>query len=352
MTPATEIGWNAGAAAAEGLALAFVFGGKYPLYRTLSWVALAWLLAMSLAVPVGQEGFAVLRLFAWGLFAHAPACLLAVAVALRKRKWAAATLAVAAAALLAVAADAFLVEPRSLEARHVRVTSAKLKRPLRVAVIADLQTDDVGEFERRAIREAMVSKPDIVLLAGDYVQEDDDEKRRTQHEKLRQIFREESLVAPRGVFAVEGDNDSPDWLDIFEGLPVRTSTETVECEADGVRVVLLSLRDSRNVHLKRVAAAEFTIVLGHAPDFSLGDVRADLMVAGHTHGGQVQLPGFGPPITLSRIPRDQAAGGVFELDGRGTLVVSRGVGMERGSAPRLRFFCRPQVIVLDVMPGP
>src|SRR5438045_752088 len=136
MTPATEIGWNAGAAAAEGLALVFVFRAKFPVHRTLSWVALAWIGAMAFAVPVGKEGFAVLRLFSWGIFAHAPACLAAVAVAFRRRRLPAAILATIAILFLAVAADAFLVEPRRLEITHVHITSKKLKRPLRIAVIA------------------------------------------------------------------------------------------------------------------------------------------------------------------------------------------------------------------------
>ena len=56
-------------------------------------------------------------------------------------------------------------------------------------------------------------------------------------------------------------------------------------------------------------------------------------------------------MTFSRVPRSWAAG-VTDL-GRGrTLVVSRGTGLERGRAPRMRFLCRPEIVVLDVHPGP
>jgi len=71
----------------------------------------------------------------------------------------------------------------------------------------------------------------------------------------------------------------------------------------------------------------------------------DLLIAGHTHGGQVVVPGFGPPLTLTSVPREVAAGGLRELDGR-RLYVSRGVGMERGWAPPLRLFCAPEVTLL------
>jgi predicted MPP superfamily phosphohydrolase len=94
---------------------------------------------------------------------------------------------------------------------------------------------------------------------------------------------------------------------------------------------------------------EFHIVLGHAPDFALGNVQGDLFVAGHTHGGQVRLPIIGPIITFSRVPRHMAAG-VTELAGGRTLVVSRGTGMERGYAPRMRFLCRPELVVIEIAP--
>lgn len=109
------------------------------------------------------------------------------------------------------------------------------------------------------------------------------------------------------------------------------------------------MEDSFTSSLSVAPADRFHIVLGHSPDFALGRVEADLLVAGHTHGGQVRLPGLGPLLTMSRVPRSWAAGVTSLQDGR-TLVVSRGIGMERGAAPRLRFLCRPELVVIDVVP--
>ena len=75
--------------------------------------------------------------------------------------------------------------------------------------------------------------------------------------------------------------------------------------------------------------------------------RIDLTLAGHTHGGQVQLPGVGPLMIASRVPRSVGAGGLHSLAGR-RIYVSRGVGVERGQAPRLRLGAVPEVSLITL----
>ena len=62
------------------------------------------------------------------------------------------------------------------------------------------------------------------------------------------------------------------------------------------------------------------------------------------------LPWFGPLVPLPRVPRSWAAG-LTELPGGGKLLVSRGIGVERGYAPPLRFLCRPELVVIELVPG-
>lgn len=91
------------------------------------------------------------------------------------------------------------------------------------------------------------------------------------------------------------------------------------------------------------------IVLGHRPDFALGRGSPGLLVAGHTHGGQVQLPFWGPLVTLSGVPRTWAAGGLFAIAGQRRLLLTRGTGLEHADhAPPLRFNCRPEVVALTM----
>jgi len=101
---------------------------------------------------------------------------------------------------------------------------------------------------------------------------------------------------------------------------------------------------------RRRGEGDIRIALAHRPDVVRQlsvDTRVDLTVAGHTHGGQVQLPFIGPLTISSRVPRRVGAGGLHELDGR-WIYVSRGVGAERAQAPRLRLGAIPEVSLITL----
>ncbi|MBI3855286.1 MAG: metallophosphoesterase [Planctomycetes bacterium] len=305
--------------------------------------------ALLLAGLLGGNFFGISRLLSCGLFLHGPLLLGLLAARLqkdsRKTAWAAAIL---AALLALVAADAFLIEPNWLEVSRVTLRSPKLRRPLRIVVIADFQTDHVGDYERRVIWRTLQEKPDLILMAGDHLQEQGPALAPLRGE-FRRLFADLRGAAPLGVFAVRGNIDPPDWTILFDGLPITTIDATQSIDLPDFRLTGLSMEDSFRSTLAVSSTDRFHIVLGHSPDFALGEVRADLLIAGHTHGGQVRLPGIGPLMTLSRVPRAWAAGATA-LGGGRTLVVSRGIGMERGAAPRLRFLCRPELVVIDAAP--
>ncbi len=308
-------------------------------------------LAFVLAMGVTRSRFAVFGLAACGLFCHGTILLAGSAWLLRRTapKTAVGS-ALLAAALVAVAVDAFWIEPIWLEVSQIRLESSKLQRPLRVVVLADLQTDVFGSYQQAVFRRALAAKPDLILLAGDYLQASRP-ARQPLRRRLNAFLKEIDFSAPAGVFAVRGNVDSDQWERIFDGLPVTTVESTRSFDVAGVRLTCLSLADSFNTGL-RISSDEspkFHVVLGHAPDYALGRIEADLLVAGHTHGGQVRLPWIGPLLTLSAVPRDWAAG-MTDLPNGAKLLVSRGIGMERGSAPPVRFFCRPELVVVDLTP--
>jgi uncharacterized protein len=262
-----------------------------------------------------------------------------------------------AVTLAVVGIDAFILEPGWLEVRHEKVVSNKLHKPIRIAILSDLQTDHVGKFERDAFKQIMNAKPDMVLLPGDYIQAYSADYP-NQVEKLRTVFRDLNISAPLGVYATEGDAEGPEWTSIFKDLPVKTfpTSDSIVVRntlepRDDISLTALTLKDSWRLNYKIPESDKFHIVVAHRPDFMLNATEGDLFVAGHTHGGQVQLPIYGPLLTFSRAPREWCGGCcITQEDGR-SYIITRGVGMERERAPRLRFFCRPEIVVVDVVPS-
>jgi predicted MPP superfamily phosphohydrolase len=301
-----------------------------------------------LASSVGS--FRTIQLLAWIAFLYFPLLLAGVAFLFWRRK---PLLALGSAILVLcvclIGIDAFLIEPRWLELTRVTIPSDKLQVPMRVAVIADLQTDDPGQYEERALGLIMAEQPDLIVLAGDYLQVTEPAEYLRAARTLNALMQQVGLDAPLGIYAVKGNVDWQDWPGIFTGLPVTTFETTSALDLGPVTLTGLTLEDSFNTTLTVDTEQKFHIVLGHSPNFALGQVGADLLIAGHTHGGQVQIPLIGPVLTLSAVPRSWASG-VTQIAPGKTLVVSRGVGMERGHAPRMRFLCRPELVILNLEP--
>jgi hypothetical protein len=302
-----------------------------------------------LLVPI--DVFGKMQLIAWLAFLHFPLYLVGATIILfRRHRGMAWTCAVLAVLLLLAAADAFLIEPHWLEVTRHTLPAPRLQAPLRIAILADIQTDDPGGYEEKAFNLIAAEKPDLILFVGDYLQIYDADRYAQARDKLNEIMRKANLTAPLGMFAVAGNIDPPGrWQQIFAGLPVTPLEQTTETDLGPVVLTALSLKDSREPAITISGSDKFHIVLGHVPNFSLSNVNADLLIAGHTHGGQVRLPFIGPLMSLSQVPSPWAAGLTTLAPGK-HLLVSRGIGLERGHAPRLRFLCRPQIVIINLVP--
>lgn len=294
----------------------------------------------------GYLGFGFMRLSGWTIFLFGPIYLMATR---RFLKGMVGKLSVALGLIIAaVALDAFVIEPEWLTVTTHRIESPLIIHPLRIVSLADIQTDHVGDYERRALQTAKDLKPDLIVFPGDYIQADGD-VRRAESCAFNQLLKDMAFTPRLGAFAVEGDMETDDWPDLFTNTGIQTMATNTVTDLGEIELVGLSLNASRGDSALPPKKG-FRVVVGHAPDFALGPMDADLLLAGHTHGGQVKLPFFGPLITLSAVPRSWAGGGLVTLDGGRHLIVSRGIGHERGGAPPLRFNCRPEIVVIDLVP--
>ena len=309
-----------------------------------------------------------------GIAYHGSAFLLAAAGFLffRRLRLLAGLSALLGLSIFAIGFNAIVWEPYNLVVERYSIETPKLQKRLRIVFVSDIQTDRIGEYERRVLRTIQEQSPDLILFGGDYLQYFQGRAGVTDvPEQFRQLFEDAKLTAPLGVFAITGNIDpshQSEFSLLFEGTTVEAiyDSETltdwgIDRDFDPIDLTFLHYFhavDGIGRH-GLTDTGNFQIVVGHYPNFAIKDYihaeRApDLMLAGHTHGGQVCLPFFGP-IRIKYFGRDAPIpasmySGLFSFENGSHLLVTRGIGMERGWAPRIRFLCRPEISVIDIKP--
>jgi predicted MPP superfamily phosphohydrolase len=258
------------------------------------------------------------------------------------------------------------VEPTWLELNHHEVPVADLPAAfagLRVVHLSDFHCSRhvTPIYLSEAADLAQAQNGDVIVLTGDFI-----------HKGFKYVRRVAAilgqLAAPHGVYAVLGNHD----FSVRNALGVRRHrylhramadaltaqgirvlhNETVVLTRGGARLYLAGVEDlwSRVCDLDRaldgLSTAVPCVMLAHNPCTieHLDGRRCDLMLSGHTHGGQVNLPGLGR-LTLGRHGRRFAAGMYYHQNTY--LYVNKGVGF----GFRVRYGVRPEVAVLTLLPA-
>jgi len=232
--------------------------------------------------------------------------------------------------------------------------------PVKILHLSDLHVSHVVHlnFIRRAVQLGLELKPDLICLTGDFI---------THGYKSLDGYSEvlKPLAASTPTFACLGNHDGGLWAARRRGYPNTNRVRHVLTAAgvtllhNATKVIRIRERDLTLVGLGDVWAGESqpmiafkspraetdaTVVLSHNPDTkkALKAYPWDLLLCGHTHGGQVKLPFFGPLILP--IHDRRFAEGLQRWDDR-WLYVTRGVGNLLG----IRFNCPPEVSLLTVV---
>lgn len=237
------------------------------------------------------------------------------------------------------------------EINRVEVVQRSMSLPrwtagsVRIAFLTDWHLNDVPATKRvkQALRTAMEFKPDFILFGGDYI---------SSLRPWRILWIAETLEVLRdyrGVVAgVYGNHDYQSRDQILETFAATRSHLLVNetLRRDGIEI--LGLDDAITGFPKLEMTNEMQqrgnqILLLHEPDYAAPLVpQASLTLCGHTHGGQICLPG-GFPLHLPRGGRKYVAG-EFNFE-ETPMYVSRGLGT---SGPAYRAYCRPEITILDL----
>ena len=245
------------------------------------------------------------------------------------------------------------------EAGDVRVERPRLAVPnlppafdgLRVAFLADLHHGPNVElpFVAAVVRTTLALDPDLVLLGGDYVGKDG--------KFIGPCFEVlAALRAPLGVFGILGNHDY--WHGLagtkagFRAARIEELTNAgVWVERGSSRLRLAGVDDlwcgSPHVGaaLGDARADDACVVMSHNPDYAenLRDPRVGLVLSGHTHGGQVVVPGYGSPVVPSRYGQKYLRGLVRAP--YTNVYVSRGLGT---SGPAVRLNSPPELTLMTL----
>jgi uncharacterized protein len=248
-----------------------------------------------------------------------------------------------------------MIERYLVEINHYRIPIPRLPESFNGLRMVHLTDFHFGPLVSKAFIARVIGKvnrlsPDVVVCTGDYVQARDPE------EEIDVVWPIVSkLRAVHGVYSVLGNHDhwagtdkSLEWLN-RSGQNVRHTCKPIYKGKD--RIVIGGAGDlwEDTLHIDRCFSTtdegDCRILLTHNPDSvdTVFKTPLSLILSGHTHGGQVCIPFYGPPLLPVR--NKSYASGLIATN-KGTLFVNKGIGW---AIYPVRFNCLPEIAVLQLV---
>jgi uncharacterized protein len=250
------------------------------------------------------------------------------------------------------------IEPVWLKVRKYNILTDKINNQITIIHISDIQSGRLGRYEEKVFKLISNLNPDIVINTGDLIQPFNQAEYKKEFKKISSLFKQLTLKC--NVYNVSGNIDSRVELLQFDK---NSGVKTLENMAESIKIKdtyisLLGLSWPASLHGNNNLIKDwaynnnnFRIIFGHSPDYILTakDYPIELALAGHTHGGQICMPFYGPLFTFSKVPASWAVG--YRKVNDINFNVSSGVGAEHGAGIRsIRLFCRPEITVFTLIP--
>jgi len=240
----------------------------------------------------------------------------------------------------------FFIEPQRLTVTTYRIETSKIPAGeyVRIVHLADLHVRRNGSREQRLAALVTSLQPDFICHTGDFF------GRKGVYRDVIEVL--ESWKVPQ--YACVGNLDYFGDFDAVMQYAEVIALDGMYAKVNvrGARLYLAGLPSGAEGAMPKVLASmprdTFNIVLYHHPQgYPMSwNTPADLMLAGHIHGGQIRMPWYGALVTLDACGKRYEYG--FYDEGGVKLIVSRGIGCET-YLPEVRFLCPPEVVLIEVV---
>jgi len=238
----------------------------------------------------------------------------------------------------------FYIEPIRLEVTRHEIFG-EVASPIKIAHLTDLHLRKIGHLEKALLDALENEKPDLIIITGDTVSEEE-----TSYAVARDFL--SRLHAPLGVVSVEGNWEH--WTSEEHSKQTLAAIDNVVFLTNGSKQIrqdawIVGLDDAfagkpnPGLAFAGIPPDSFCIMLFHSPAYfpEVAD-KCPLALSGHTHGGQIRLPFFGP-LWLPPGSGEYVSGWYEKVGAR--MYVSRGLGTSLINA---RFLSRPEIALITV----
>jgi uncharacterized protein len=240
----------------------------------------------------------------------------------------------------------------------VSITKVQLSFPdlppafegFKILQISDFHIDGVDGLAEALEQVLSDLEPDVCVFTGDYRFEDSGDCQAV-YPRMRKVVR--GIRAKHGIFGILGNHDAAEMAFTLEEFGVRMLVnESAEIERAGGALWLIGVDDKFDyccddlpAALAGVPAHAFKILLSHSPELyqEAAAKGIQLYLAGHTHAGQIRLPGIGALKHNTHCPRRMGSGAW--LHGAMQGYTSAGVGC---SGLPVRFLCPPELVWIEL----
>ena len=262
----------------------------------------------------------------------------------------------------------FIFEPNNIQIERISVKVENLSESfdgIKIVHLTDFHSKDFGEREKRVLEILEDLDPDLVFITGDFI-----DHKTKDIDSCQEFWRELGNKYQGKIFGVLGNHEY--WIDHINASSIKDlleksgivvlRNENKKISRSKDAAVLRLYNDDEYIYLIGVDDPDTgrddlskaminieknipKILLAHSPDIvdNLQGEQIDLILSGHTHGGQVKIP-FLRPFWTPTENRGKYASGLFEINGT-NLYVNRGIGT---AIFPIRFNCSPEITVIEL----